>query len=93
MKFIYLLYMSSNDNKKYWQVYYAKNKQKILARIKSKYDGKKQMTNHKIRYHTDKEYRIKCLIYCRKYKQKKLNLPKFSIPIGNDKSLFVLDFY
>ena len=86
--------MSSNDStKKYWQIYYLKNRVKILARIKCNYDGKKQMTNHKIRYHTDRQYRIKCLVYCRKYKTKLLNLPVIPIPSGNDKSLFILDLY
>ncbi len=57
--------MSSNDKtKKYWQIYYAKNKEKIKARIKKNYDGQRQMTNHKIRYHTDKQYRMKCILYC-----------------------------
>ncbi len=51
------------------------------------------MTNHKIRYHTDKQYRMKCLVYCRKYKQSLLNLPVIPIPNGNDKSMFVLDLY
>ncbi len=59
--------MSSNDNKKYWQMYYAKSKE----RIKSKYNGKRMMLRHKIRYKTDKEYRRRCLTYSRKYKQKK----------------------
>ncbi len=46
--------MSSNDKtKKYWQIYYAKNKEKIKARIKKNDDGQRQMTNHKIRYHTE----------------------------------------
>ena len=90
--------MSSNDKtndktKKYWQIYYAKNKEKIKARIKKNYDGKRQMTNHKIRYHTDKQYRMRCLVYCRLYKQKLLNLPVIPLPNGNDKSLFVLDLY
>jgi hypothetical protein len=65
--------MSSNDKtndktKKYWQIY-AKNKEKIKARIKKSYDGKRQMTNDKIRYHTDEQYRMRCLVYCRQYKQ------------------------
>ena len=86
--------MSSNDSiKKYWQTYYSKNRVKILARIKSKYDGKKQMSNHKIRYHSDRDYRMRCLAYGRKYKQKLLNLPTFPIPSRNDKSMFVLDLY
>lgn len=85
--------MSSNDTKKYWQTYYQKNRQKILARIKSKYDGKKQMSNHKIRYHVDRDYRMRCLAYGRKYKQRKLNLPVIPIPSGNHKSLFALDLY
>ena len=86
--------MSSNDSiKKYWQTYYAKNRLKILERIKSRYDGKKQMSNHKIRYHSDRDYRMRCLAYGRKYKQKLLNLPTFPIPSRNDKSMFVLDLY
>ena len=32
--------MSSNDKtKKYWQIYYAKNKEKIKARIETSYGG------------------------------------------------------
>ncbi len=76
--------MLSNDKtKKYWQIYYAKKKEKIKARIKKNYDGQRQMTNHKIRYHTDKQYRIQSL----------LNLPVIPIPNGNHKSMFVLDLY
>jgi hypothetical protein len=90
--------MSSNEKtydktKKYWQIYYAKNKEKIKARIKKNRDCKRQMTNHKIRYHTDKQYRMRSLVYCRQYKQKLLNLPVVPLPNGNDKSLFVLDLY
>jgi hypothetical protein len=81
------------SSKKYWQIYYAKNKERIKARIKKNYDGQRMMQSHKIRYHTDKQYRLRCLAYGRKYKQNKMNLPVIPIPNGNDKSMFVLDLY
>ena len=79
--------------KNYWQMYYAKNKDRIKARLKINYNKEKQMYSHTVRYHNDKQYRKRCLQYAKKYKEEKRNLPKIPIPNGCDKSLFSLDLY